>query len=244
MAGYTPIFESIATGTLYGRWPDIGLWPIVLALADKHGVLDVTPAYLAGVTGLLVQEVVACMGRFCAPDPYSRTKVEAGARLRLIDAHRDWGWIIINHAKYREKARLMAKDAARTASGRDAERKREERGLPVPRCPPESPSQTQTQTHKEGEAGKPKGKPKSPKTIIPDDFTLTPELEQYAIDRLPAVDVGKLLESFRGKAIAKEWQYANWRQAFQEFVRNSAPNSGHWASGQYPRSANAEEAWR
>jgi hypothetical protein len=138
MSGYVPLFESIATGTLYGRWPDIGLWPIVLALSDKHGVLDVTPHYLAGVTGLPVQDVAACMERFCAPDPYSRTKTEGGARLRLIDAHRDWGWVVVNHAKYREKARLMAKDSARTESGQDAERKRRERGGDSP-CPPVSP---------------------------------------------------------------------------------------------------------
>jgi hypothetical protein len=145
VSGYIPLFESIATGTLYGRWPDIGLWPIVLALSDKHGQLDVTPQYLAGVTGLPAAEVIACMARFCAPDPYSRTKTEGGARLRLIDEHRDWGWIVVNHGKYREKARLMAKDAARTESGRDAERKRAERES-VPRSPPLSPSQTHTQT--------------------------------------------------------------------------------------------------
>jgi hypothetical protein len=138
VSGYVPLFESIATGTLYGRWPDIGLWPIVLALSDKHGHLDVTPHYLAGVTGLPVEEVVACMARFCAPDPYSRSKSENGARLRLIDEHRDWGWIVVNHAKYREKARLMGKDSARTESGQDAERKRKERGSVSP-YPPVSP---------------------------------------------------------------------------------------------------------
>ena len=31
LSGYVPIFESITTGTLYGRWPDIGLWPLILA---------------------------------------------------------------------------------------------------------------------------------------------------------------------------------------------------------------------
>ena len=42
---------------------------------------------------------------------------------------------------------------------------------------------------------------------------------------------------FRGKALAKGWQYADWRQAFQEFVRNASQNSGHWSAGQYPRKA-------
>lgn len=120
--GYTPLFDSIVRGTLYGRWPDIGLWPIVLALADKHGVVDCTPQFLAGVTGLPVSEVVECMQRFCAPDPYSRSKDVGGARLVLVDPVRDWGWRIVNHALYREKARLAAKSEREVESGTNATR--------------------------------------------------------------------------------------------------------------------------
>jgi hypothetical protein len=163
MSGYTPLFDSLTTGTLYGRWPDIGVWPIVLSLADHAGIVDVTPQFLAGVTGLPVAEVIACMQRFCEPDPYSRTRVENGARLKLIDEHRTWGWRVVNHGKYREKARLMGKDAARTESGADAERKRlareAQRSAPeVPRCPPVSPevplsySYSDSDSNSEGEA--------------------------------------------------------------------------------------------
>lgn len=147
MGGYAPLFDSIATGTLYGRWPDIGVWPIVLALADKSGNLDVTPHYLAGVLGLPVDEVAACMKRFCQPDPYSRSKESSGARLILIDAHRDWGWVIVNHGKYREKARKQLHQQSATESGMDAERKRLERASgDVRRCPDATGSQTHTQT--------------------------------------------------------------------------------------------------
>lgn len=140
MSGYTPLFSSLTTGTLCGRWPDIGLWPIVLSLSDKNGIVDVTPAYIAGVTGLPVQEVVACMKRFCEPDQYSRSATDGGARLVLLDDHRDWGWRIVNHGKYREKARKAAYDSERTASGADAARKQRERqqSRDVPRCPDES----------------------------------------------------------------------------------------------------------
>lgn len=127
MSGYVPLFDSLTKGTLCGRWPDIGLWPIVLSLSDKHGIVDVTQSYIAGITGLPVEEVTACMQRFCAPDPYSRSAEAGGARLVLLDAHREWGWRIVNHERYREKARKAAYDAQRTASGQDAERKRVER---------------------------------------------------------------------------------------------------------------------
>jgi hypothetical protein len=133
--GYAPVFDSLTKGTLCGRWPDIGLWPIVLSLADRHGVVDVTPAFIAGVTGLPVQDVIACMVRFCAPDPYSRSPAAGGARLTLLDEHRDWGWQIVNHAVYREKARKAGYDAQRTESGKDADRKRQSRTADVPTRP-------------------------------------------------------------------------------------------------------------
>ena len=153
--GYAPLFDTLTKGTLCGRWPDIGLWPIVLSLGDRYGVVDVTPTYIASVTGLPIEEVSACMKRFCEPDPRSRSSEEKGARLVLIDEHRDWGWRIVNHASYREKARKAAFDAARTESGRDAERKRHSREVPTrpakSRADPPSDSNTNTDSDKNSE---------------------------------------------------------------------------------------------
>lgn len=145
MSGYAPLFDSLTTGTLCGKWPDIGLWPIVLAMADKHGVLDVTPAYISGVTGLIVGEVTACMARFCEPDPYSRTPTEDGRRLVLLDPERrNWGWKIVNHTLYRERARKMAFDARRAESGENAARMKERRhGPDATRDGPTKPDATQ-----------------------------------------------------------------------------------------------------
>lgn len=96
----------------------------------------------------------------------------------------------------------------------------------------------------EEEAPSPKRKPKgATKTPLPEDFTLTPDLAEYATERLPHVDAEALIESFRGKAQAKGWEYANWRQAFQEFIRNASPKSGHFAAGQYPRKGGNGVSW-
>ncbi len=158
--GYVPLFDSLVKGTLHGRWPDVGLWPIVLSMADKYGNVDVTPQYISSATGLAVDEVIACMARFCAPDRASRSKSSDGRRLLLIDPDREWGWHVVNHGLYREKARLLARDSARTASGEDAERKRRERGSP-PKSP-ESPlsnadanSDSDKSKNKNGGAGAP-----------------------------------------------------------------------------------------
>jgi hypothetical protein len=120
-----PPFSSITNGTLCGKWPDIGLWPIVLSLADRHGVVDVTAHYLSVVTGLELSEVESCMRRFCEPDPGSRSSESNGARLILISPEtRSWGWQIVNHGKYREKARLQSQNSAQVADGRNAEKVR------------------------------------------------------------------------------------------------------------------------
>ena len=76
-------------------------------------------------------------------------------------------------------------------------------------------------------------------TTIPDDFALDEALTRYATDHLPNVDASELFEKFREQAAAKGWRNADWRRAFQTYVRNCAPNSGHWAAGQYPTSGTA-----
>lgn len=136
MSGYTPLFDTLTRGTLSGKWPDIGLWPIILSLADKDGIVDCTPVHISAITGLPVDEVIACLQRFCEPDPYSRSQEYEGRRLVRLDDHRDWGWQIVNHSHYREKARLMAKNARDVQSGREAERKRAARANGE--CPPVS----------------------------------------------------------------------------------------------------------
>lgn len=153
LSGYTPVFDSVFTGTLCGKWPDTGIWVCLLAMADKHGVIDKTPQYISAVVGIDVDELIACLARFMAPDPHSRSGDEEGRRLVPIDAERLWGWRIVNHEKYREKARKAAYDAARTESGADAERKRASRALE--RCPdlsravPLSNTNTNTNTNTE-----------------------------------------------------------------------------------------------
>lgn len=125
--GYTPVFGSVFTGTLHGRWPDTGLWLCLLAMSNKHGEVDCTPQYIASATGLEVAEVTACIERFMQPDAYSRSRGEEGRRLIPLDSSRPWGWKIVNHSVYRERARKQARQATETASGRDAERKRKGR---------------------------------------------------------------------------------------------------------------------
>ena len=145
MAGYTPVFDSVFQGSLCGHYPETAAWLFLLALADKNGCVDASPQFISVITGMPVSELEACIRQFCEPDPNSRTPDDEGRRLELIDSSRPWGWRIINHGKYREKARLAAKSAAEVESGRNAARLAQTAGHR--RSPPVTAPQTQTQTH-------------------------------------------------------------------------------------------------
>ncbi len=123
MSGYTPIFRSVFDGTLHGRWPQTGVWLALLAMVDRNGHIDRSPQAIASDIGISVDELMVCIDEFCSPDPMSRTRDNDGRRLALIDDARPWGWRVLNHGKYREKARKAAYDADRTTSGADAARK-------------------------------------------------------------------------------------------------------------------------
>lgn len=135
MSGYTPVFSSVFSGSLCGQYPDTAAWLFLLAMADKHGVVDVTPEYISRVTGMPVNDLLACISRFLEPDPASRTKENEGRRLALVDPARSWGWRIVNHHLYRERARKQASDADRVVSGANAERMRERRRDPTRPAP-------------------------------------------------------------------------------------------------------------
>ena len=242
-SGYIPLFSSLTSGTLCGIWPDVGLWPIVLSLSDKFGVVDVTPMYLSKVTGLPETDVIACMRRFCEPDPYSRTGTERGARLILIDSQRDWGWKIVNHGFYREKARKHMQQLDATASGRDADRKRVERervASAVPPCPARSganrPSDSDadpdanTNTDPQEGEGDGRGKPRagrSAATRLPVDFELTEERRAFA--EAEGLDPDRTFANFRdywtaasGDAKARK---CDWAATWQVWCRRDGKGS-------------------
>jgi len=149
VSGYTPVFGSLFRGSLCGQWPALPVFCTLLPLADKDGVLDYSFGYLAGVTGwpeALLREGIAQLE---APDPSSRNPTEDGRRIIRLRENTEWGWRIVNHALYREKARLMAQNAAQVADGRNAEKVRryKERKSGHPQTPADTLSNANTNTY-------------------------------------------------------------------------------------------------
>lgn len=99
---YGKIFASMYDGSIYGQWKAIVTFQQMIALADRDGVIDITPQALSARTSIpldIIQEGISVLE---SPDKASRTPDEDGRRIIRLDDDRPWGWRITNYAKYRE----------------------------------------------------------------------------------------------------------------------------------------------
>jgi hypothetical protein len=227
--GYTPVFNGALDGTLYGRWPQTGVWLCLLSQCDWRGNIDMVPRLLASKIGVSEDVLIACIREFMEPDSGSRTGDLEGRRLELIDpANRDWGWRVINHGLYRERARKSTYDAERTRSGADAERKRkgrEKQGKQtVPRSPDVSRSQTQTQTQTETEIQThTQGKSGLHTRPIPQDFGLTPK--RRAVAEAAGLDPEATFTDFTERMKSRKLEVTNWDRFWSEWCRMMGKHS-------------------
>jgi hypothetical protein len=121
---YGKIFDSMYEGTLYGHWEAIVTLQQMIVLASADGVVDMTPQAIAARTSIPLEIITKGIGILSEPDPYSRTPGEEGRRIGLIDAHRPWGWYIVNHNKYRS---LQDMDTIREQTRERVRRHREQK---------------------------------------------------------------------------------------------------------------------
>lgn len=149
MAGYTPVFDSVFKGSLYGKWPDTAAWVCMLALADARGEIDITPEAIAGMTGMPLADLLSCIKRFCEPDPRSRSQAEQGRKLVPIDPNRDWGWRVVNIQLYRDRA--SGRDQVRDGRNAEKVRRYKERHRQTP-ADTSGHSGTPSNTHSDSDA--------------------------------------------------------------------------------------------
>ena len=115
---FVKIFEQIYDSSIAEDWHVRVVFQDMLILANKDGIVDRTPEAIARRTNVPLETVLEAIPRLEAGDPASRTPDEDGRRIVRLDAHRNWGWRIVNYQKYRESA---TKDMLRMA---EADRKR------------------------------------------------------------------------------------------------------------------------
>lgn len=142
---YAKIFTSIYQGTLRGDTHGLVVFTNLLAHADAEGWVDIHPKAIAEEVGLTVDQVRTAIAALEAPDPESRSPEEEGRRIVRLDEHRDWGWRIVNHAKYRS----IRNEEERREQNRLAQQRWRERHKPsVSTSKQDKPKQKQKQKQK------------------------------------------------------------------------------------------------
>jgi len=100
---YTKLDSSIIASTVWvGTDSDTKVvWIAMLALRDKHHVVEASIPGLAKLAGVSVEATQKAIELFLSPDPYSRTKDFEGRRIEAVEG----GWRLLNGEKYRAKGR-------------------------------------------------------------------------------------------------------------------------------------------
>jgi hypothetical protein len=100
MTGYTKLFHSIVTSTIWQADDKTRIvWITLLALSDKDGMVEGSVPGLARVAGVSVEDCVRALENLQKPDKYSRSPEHEGRRIEPEDG----GWLILNRAKYQYK---------------------------------------------------------------------------------------------------------------------------------------------
>jgi hypothetical protein len=231
MAGYTPVFDSVYAGTLCGRWPMTAVWVTLLPLCDKHGHIDLSYQAISALTGWPLELLQQGIAELMKPDPDSRSNAEDGRRLILLDPEiRNWGWKVVNHGLYREKARKLQYDNERTASGRDAERKKQAREVPTP------PAKSREVPLSDADADIHKTAPQRCRRgcRVPEPFPITEDMRAWAKVKCPHVtNVDGATEEFvdywrgvAGRAATKiDWE-GTWRNRLRELEERASRKNG------------------
>jgi hypothetical protein len=106
---YGKLFEAMYDGTLSSDWKALVTFQQLIILCDQDGVVDVTHEALHGRTGIPLEIISDGISALEQPDARSRTPDCDGRRIIRIDDHRDWGWQIVNHEKYKKLVDLEEK---------------------------------------------------------------------------------------------------------------------------------------
>lgn len=118
---YGKLFASMYEGSLREHWQALVTLQQLIILADREGVVDMTPQAIAARTGLPPELIAAGLERLAAADPLSRSPELEGRRIVLLDDHRPWGWRLVNYLHYRNLV------SERDRREKDAERQRRHR---------------------------------------------------------------------------------------------------------------------
>lgn len=122
MAGYSKLFSSIVTSSLWGEsHTTVRVFIAMLATCDATGFVPGSVPGFAHLARVTREEMEQAVERLSAPDPDSRTPDSEGRRILVVQG----GWQLVNYQDYRD--RHQSKDGSRAESQR-AYRSRQRNG--------------------------------------------------------------------------------------------------------------------
>jgi hypothetical protein len=127
MTGYTKLFSSIVTSTVWQEDLETKVvWITMLAMSDAHGFVNATVPGLSHIAGVSVEKTREAVAKFLSPDPDSRTKHDEGRRIREVPG----GWRLLNYQRYRQQR----DPERRKAQNREAKRRQRQREQEQQKC--------------------------------------------------------------------------------------------------------------
>lgn len=100
MKTWTPLFNTIVDSSVWGESKDVKiLWITMLAKKDSNGFVEGSLPGLARAAVLTPSECEKAMKVLESPDRYSTSPENDGRRVSKVDG----GWMVLNHAKYRDE---------------------------------------------------------------------------------------------------------------------------------------------
>jgi uncharacterized phage protein (TIGR02220 family) len=129
---YKKLFESMYNGSLVttGPWEALVTFQQMIILADKFGVVDMTPQVIARRTGIPLDIILTGIGALEQPDSTSRSADLDGRRIDRLADHRDWGWRIVNFTYYDSLRRADERAAYQAEKYRERKSQKPKKSMP------------------------------------------------------------------------------------------------------------------
>ena len=122
---YAKVFQQIFHSSISQDYVTRHVFMDLLVLADRDGIVDMTPESISAVTRVPLHVITQALHDLSQPDLNSRSQEEEGRRIVLLDSHRNWGWQIVNHTKYK----LITDDDGRKAYFREYKRRQRQQHM-------------------------------------------------------------------------------------------------------------------
>jgi hypothetical protein len=165
---YAKLFTSIYQGTLRGNSHGLLVFTNLLAHCDKLGCVDMHPRAIAEEVGLSPAQVRAALDELEAPDSESRSPENEGRRIVRLDAHRAWGWTVVNYAKYRAiRDEDDRREQNRLSQERWRNKQKQGQSAPISHVSQDKPQSAHTEAEADTEADTEAEKKKARKRAVP-----------------------------------------------------------------------------